>query len=66
MKRERPLSPRRAAEFRGRRLRRWFGTSKERAERFTKLVRLHGYDYAVTVSARSERSVLTHDRSSLA
>lgn len=52
------ISPRRTAEFRGRRLRMLFGTRKQRAERFERLVRLYGYDVAVAVSARSERSAL--------
>lgn len=38
-----------------------FGTRKERAERFAMLVQRHGYDVAVALSARSERSALRMD-----
>jgi hypothetical protein len=49
------LSPRRAAEFRGRRLRKVLGDRKSRAERFEMLVRKHGREIATAASARSER-----------
>lgn len=45
-----PLSPRRAAEFRGRRLRKLFGTHKQRAERWHHLVKLYGIEQAERLS----------------
>jgi hypothetical protein len=49
------LSPRRAAEFRGRHLRKVLGDRKQRAARFEMLVRKHGHAVAKAVSDRSER-----------
>lgn len=49
------LSSRRAAEFRGRHLRKVLGDRKTRTARFEALVRKHGREIATAVSARSER-----------
>jgi hypothetical protein len=50
LRKQKPLSPARAAEFRGRRLKRLFGDRKSRAERFDRLCRYYDYDTAVGLS----------------
>ena len=51
-KKKRALSPARVREFRGRRLRRWFGPLKQRTQRWEMLVRLYGVEEATRLSAR--------------
>jgi len=50
MAKGKPLSPRRAREFRDRQNKRRFGDRKKRAERFAWLTKLYGKDAAVQLS----------------
>lgn len=48
--RRKPLSPRRAREFRDRYLKKMFGTRKQRAERFARLSFMYGKAHAIRLS----------------
>lgn len=53
---EKPLSPRRAREFRDRWLKKMFGDRKRRAERYARLVKEYGKVTADELSARNYRA----------